>query len=271
MARRAWATTALVLGAFGVTAAAQHVDSARMEAARGLVDAWGKKRTLSADIEREVAAEQSRAPGLPGDFWVGLIRELTPDTLGDFLARIYAHHLSAESMDSTSAFLRSPIAARYYYVLASSSQEISDGIDKAMSPPQKDAAPPPPVDSATMRAIRHLFALMELQRQFDVLVDSLVSGHSAQGGGMPADVMAEMMHQMSSTLVDVVIAPIYANKLSPAEIQEITTFFASPAGRRVLAAVPPIEREETVARRAWLSSMRGVISQEVKQHSGAKG
>lgn len=272
MLRRVLACIALAIGAwYPAAAGAQHVDTARITAGRELVDAWGKKRALAADVERDIADEQSRHPQLAGDFWVPLVTALTPDTLGEFLVRIYARHLSVADMDSITVFLRSSAVRSYYYILASSSKEIEQGIDEGFSPPAKEPAPRPKVDTSTARAIQQLFQFMGMERSLQELMDSAMSARPEAAKGMPTEFVSEMMHQMFGVVVDSIVVPVYAQKLSEADLRAIHAFFESPAGRHCLTALPAIDRESAVARRTWRTAIRKAIAKEVQLRTGAKG
>jgi uncharacterized protein len=114
------------------------------------------------------------------------------------------------------------------------------------------AAPAEKVDPAKEAAIRHLMDLTQTSKMGDSLTSYVTNQvRQALSQAIAPDRLAKLMDGFSQKMVtaappggvtDAVI-PIYARAFSMEDIQEITRFYESPLGQRMVNALPQVTRE----------------------------
>ncbi|MGU3360398.1 DUF2059 domain-containing protein [Methylobacterium sp. M6A4_1b] len=154
-------------------------------------------------------------------------------------------------------------------------------------PPTPAAAPAPstpaaqiPAYSATHLALaREVMLNSGIARSFDSIIPAF-SDRIRQGSvtrpeltkdldGVLASLEPEMEMQKQS-MIDVA-ARIYASRLSEAELNEIATFFRSPAGKRYVETQPQVLDEMVQAMQTWTQDVSEYIMVRVRAEMAKKG
>jgi len=65
--------------------------------------------------------------------------------------------------------------------------------------------------------------------------------------------------------------PLYAKHLSRADLKAMIKFYSSDAGRRIVAALPPITQESMAAGQAWGSSLGPELSRRITDRLEKEG
>ncbi|KQP38408.1 hypothetical protein ASF49_05260 [Methylobacterium sp. Leaf104] len=154
-------------------------------------------------------------------------------------------------------------------------------------PPTPAAAPAPSTPAAQTPAYsaNHLALAREVMlnsgiaRSFDSIIPAF-SDRIRQGSvtrpeltkdldGVLAALEPEMEMQKQS-MIDIA-ARIYASRLSEAELNEIATFFRSPAGKRYVETQPQVLDEMVQAMQTWTQDVSEYIMVRVRAEMAKKG
>ncbi len=87
------------------------------------------------------------------------------------------------------------------------------------------------------------------------------------------EVMAELTTRFTARKGELIdqIAVIYAKSLSLEDLQEITRFYQSGAGRRMVVAQPDIMRQATIAGQNWGQQIGAEIDAEMRRELKKRG
>jgi uncharacterized protein len=134
---------------------------------------------------------------------------------------------------------------------------------------------PAPADAERLTAAKELFVAMGSEAQFATVVDTMTAGmagiikqqHPTKGAEID-DVFGKLKAKFksrSSEIVDMA-APLWAERFSVAELKEVTKFFQSPIGRKVIAEQPGIMQKSMQMGMVWGQR----IGQEVEAEARAE-
>lgn len=89
-------------------------DSARLAAARTLLDASGTVNTMIAAVKANLPAQRAAMPQVPDEFWTRFEARVIQDApqLLDSIAVVYARSFSLEDLKALTTFYRSPLGQR---------------------------------------------------------------------------------------------------------------------------------------------------------------
>jgi hypothetical protein len=96
------------------TTAASPADSARLAAARAMIDASGAVESMVAGMKAALPAQKAMNTQLPDEFWTRVEKRLTQDApqLADSIAIVYATNFTRPELEALTAFYRSPAGVR---------------------------------------------------------------------------------------------------------------------------------------------------------------
>ncbi|MBN9266202.1 MAG: hypothetical protein BGN89_03945 [Alphaproteobacteria bacterium 64-6] len=136
-----------------------------------------------------------------------------------------------------------------------------------------------PSDDA-LNAARGLVEASGAAAQFDQVMPLLANQMTQAFVGLAPDrateireVMAEVVKRFSarkSELIDE-IAAIYADKISADDLREITRFYQTGAGRRMIEVLPEITRRAAAVGQAWGQRIGAEIAQETRRELKKRG
>lgn len=106
--------------AHGIAARAQNPatasppDSARLAAARAVIEASGTADAMVAGMKAALPAQKAMNTQLPDEFWTRVEKRLTQDApqLADSIAIVYATNFTQPELEALTAFYRSPTGVR---------------------------------------------------------------------------------------------------------------------------------------------------------------
>lgn len=112
------------------------------------------------------------------------------------------------------------------------------------------------VDPAKEAAIRHLMEITEVSKEGDNITLAITNQvRSVMGRAIPADQLPKFMDTFTqkftasapSSAVTDAIVPVYAKHFSLEDIQELTKFYETPLGQRLVKAMPDVAQESQMA------------------------
>ena len=137
-----------------------------------------------------------------------------------------------------------------------------------------------PASDEAMVAARGLVAASGATAQFDQVMP-LISEQMTKAFVSLApdraseirDVMAEVVKRFTERKNELIeeIAGIYADKLSVEDLREITRFYQSGAGRRMVVELPEITRRAAAVGQAWGQRIGAEIANETRRELKKRG
>jgi hypothetical protein len=161
-------------------------------------------------------------------------------------------------------FMRSAIIAFFVAVFAAASPV------SAQTSTPADAQPP----AENIAAARDLVQVMKLTDQFKALLPTIVQAMKpafVQGDPQKDQQFDAILPAINSVVSGRVneladsLAIIYARNFSVAEIHDISAFYLSPTGQRLLAQQPAIARESLAVSQQWAQTLRASLTDAIKE------
>lgn len=157
---------------------------------------------------------------------------------------------------------------------------------KALTQPGPSASPSPapaspgPVDAERMKLARQLLIVQHSERNMMVALNQMKSimlrGAIQANPGKDAEITAAMdevvkrMGARTSEVLDL-IAPIYAEKFSAAELKDIIAFMQSPTGSKMISVQPEILQRSMTAGAQWGQRIGAEVDREFKKELHNRG
>lgn len=107
--------------------------------------------------------------------------------------------------------------------------------------PASEAPPEHPITPGQVHELMDLTGMTNLQKQ--LLQGFMPSLRQVMPPYIPADVMDDFQKSLLGADMDALIVGAYQKHLSTEDAEQVIAFYKSPAGRRVLAAMPAILAE----------------------------
>jgi Uncharacterized protein conserved in bacteria (DUF2059) len=108
--------------------------------------------------------------------------------------------------------------------------------------------PPPPVGPPiTLEQTRQLLALMDYKKIEDGNWSQMITMNRKAAPFIPEDVWTDVQTNINTIDYPTLMQPIYAKYLSQADAAKALEFYSTPAGKRVLQAMPPLLGESVAA------------------------
>jgi hypothetical protein len=113
--------------------------------------------------------------------------------------------------------------------------------------PLTPGTPTPPAHPITMEQTRELLDLMGYKKIEENNWSQMISMNRQAAPFIPADVWTEVQTNISGIDYPTLMQPIYAKYLSQEDAAKALEFYQTPAGKRVLQAMPPMLGESVAA------------------------
>lgn len=137
-----------------------------------------------------------------------------------------------------------------------------------------------PLDPARLAAAKDLMTAMGADAQFKVAVETMTKGmadmvrqrHSDKGGVVD-EVMGALRDKFLARASEVrdLVAPLWAEKFSAAELKELTAFFGSPIGRKMIEAQPGIMQKSMQLGMQWGQRIGKEVEDEARKELEKRG
>jgi hypothetical protein len=101
-------------------------------------------------------------------------------------------------------------------------------------------APPPPAHPITTEQTREMLDLMGYKKMEDEGWKQLVANNQQRAPFIPQDVWTDVQGGLSSIDYVAILQPVYAKFLSTEDAAKALEFYRTPAGKRVLQAMPSV-------------------------------
>lgn len=119
----------------------------------------------------------------------------------------------------------------------------------AAGAPAADA--PAGADPGAREAIRELIRVTGGERLARLTAEQMIARFRQERPGVPADFWERFLAGVDTgELLDLMV-PIYARHFTRAEIEELLAFYRTPLGRKLVAELPAITHESTMAGYEW--------------------
>lgn len=138
----------------------------------------------------------------------------------------------------------------------------------------------PAVDPAAVEAAKQLFATMGADRQFDTVIATMTSGlanvvkqqHPARAKDID-EVFAKLADKFRARKDEIVtmVTPLWAEKFSVAELNEISAFFKTPIGQKLVREQPGIMQRSMQLGMAWGQAIGLEVETEARKELKARG
>jgi hypothetical protein len=147
-------------------------------------------------------------------------------------------------------------------------------------PATAQQAPPANGDPAAVTAAKDLLIAMGSMKQFEVAINTMSRGmaeafkRQAPGRGKEIDeVMALMAAKFNSRKEEMLtmVAPLYAEKFSVAELTEIGNFYKTPIGQKMIATQPEILQRSMQLGMAWGQAIGQEVEIEARKELKKRG
>jgi uncharacterized protein len=132
------------------------------------------------------------------------------------------------------------------------------------------APPHAPVDTAMATAVRQLLVATGTRQNLDMMMDQMMVLYEKRFPSVPTEFWTEFRKQMNDDEMIALVVPIYAKYLSIDDVRAATAFYESPAGKRVVAALPQIMKESMQVGAAWGEAAGRRIMDQLKQKGYVK-
>ena len=137
-----------------------------------------------------------------------------------------------------------------------------------------------PDDAARIAAAKELLTAMGSDAQFKTAIETMTKGmadivrkQNPDKGAVIDEVMGLMREKFLARSAEVLdmVAPLWAEKFSVAEMKEIAAFFASPIGRKVIEAQPGIMQKAMQAGMQWGQKIGKEVEAEARKEFEKRG
>jgi uncharacterized protein len=138
----------------------------------------------------------------------------------------------------------------------------------------------PTQDPERIAAAKALFVAMGAEQQFDTVIKTMLTGMAAQfKQRQPSaakeidDVMARMAEKFIARKAEVteMTAPHYAEAFTVAEIKQITAFYQSDIGKKLVKEQPAIMQKSMVQGMQWGQKIGREVELEARQELKKRG
>lgn len=148
----------------------------------------------------------------------------------------------------------------------------------ANSQPSAQGVKAPPAEA--LSTARELLLAMGTEKQFDAMVPLLVqqlAGLLKSQKPGDAAVIDDVFGQIGKRFLERkgemldLVAPLYAQRFSASELQEMLVFFKSPVGQRFAAELPGLSQQAMQAGMAWGQKLGAEMQQEAVRELQKRG
>lgn len=174
-------------------------------------------------------------------------------------------------------FHRFPIRSRLALAAAGLALTMAATMAARPAPAQQ---PAPAVDPAAVEAARQLFSTMGADTQFDTVIATMTSGlasvvkqqHPTRAKDID-EVFAKLADRFRSRKGEIVtmVAPLWAEKFTVAELGEITAFFKTAIGQKLVREQPGIMQRSMQLGMAWGQAIGQQVEAEARRELKERG
>lgn len=138
----------------------------------------------------------------------------------------------------------------------------------------------PPVDAARVAAARELMAVAGAAKQFDQVMPLMTANITNAFVSLAPhaekeikDVMGEMLKRFSQRKGELIqeIARLYAEKLTLAEIKELTRFYSKGVGAKFIALQPELMQRSMMFGQRWGEQIGREVEAEARRELKKRG
>jgi hypothetical protein len=145
----------------------------------------------------------------------------------------------------------------------------SQSPDAAPTPaPSPGATAAPAVDPAKEVEIRKMLQLTGMTKLMEQMKVQMLNAFK-QRGNVPDAVWVRLDKEMDMNQLVEQIIPLYDKYYSLDDLKAVNTFYSSPAGQRMLAALPQITRESMQIGQAWGQKIGMKVDEEIRAAKAA--
>jgi len=141
---------------------------------------------------------------------------------------------------------------------------IGAGNDPA-TPPASSAAGANSVDSQKNKDIREFLEASGISKLGVQVLDQMIAGMKQTHGNVPNEFWDEFRKQASADDFTKMMIPIYAQHFSDVEIKQLTAFYRSPLGQKLVKEQPAMVQESMRAGQRWGFALGSKIAKQLQE------
>jgi uncharacterized protein len=139
---------------------------------------------------------------------------------------------------------------------------------------------PTPADPAAVAAAKDLLLAMGSMKQFEIAINTMSRGMANEfkkqlpAKGKEIDDVMELMAAKFNARKDemlTLVAPLYAEKFTVAELTEIGAFYKTPIGQKMIATQPEILQRSMQIGMAWGATIGKEVEAEARKELKKRG
>lgn len=122
-----------------------------------------------------------------------------------------------------------------------------------------------------MEQTRQMFALMSFDKMVDRMMQQMIDVQTEQAPFIPSTVWDDFRSSFQKTDFVAVFLPVYQKYLSEEDAQKSLEFYQTPAGQRMLKAMPPMMAEvSTLGAEKGQEIARAVLDRHMEEIKAAE-
>jgi len=133
-----------------------------------------------------------------------------------------------------------------------------------IAPPARADDEKPAVSPQKAAAIRQLLEASGGAAVGMQVMDMLLESFKQTFPGVPADFWTEFRAEVRAEDLVELIVPIYDRHLTESEIRELTAFYESPIGKKLVQVQPLIAKESMEAGQAWGQALGEAVAKRLR-------
>jgi hypothetical protein len=153
----------------------------------------------------------------------------------DIAAKVYARTFTVEEMNAVATFLRSPVGTRFVDATPELQRKVVELFTNLAT--GKPLPKPAETDAAKLAAARQMFTASKLDATLDAMFAALSETRADRGNAL-----LDNLKSRRGEIVDV-LASTYAETFTVEEMNEVTAFYNSPHGAKLVQAMPAMMQE----------------------------
>lgn len=137
-----------------------------------------------------------------------------------------------------------------------------------------------PADPAALTEAKKLLLAMGSEKQFELVIHTMMKGLTdvyARQLPQHATAIGEVMGKIAARFIERkgeaidMVAPLYAERFSVAELKEIAAFYATPIGQKLIRTLPEITQASVTVGMKWGERIGREVEAEARRELKERG
>jgi hypothetical protein len=117
----------------------------------------------------------------------------------------------------------------------------------------EETAAPAPAAAVTQKQqdIRRLLDLLGTEKLAQVMTDQMMASMRAVAKGVPDEFWDELRKELTPGSLTELLVPVYDQRFSEAEIQQLIAMLQTPIGQKYISELPAVQQDAMAAGQEW--------------------